>query len=112
MGSALFVAFSAAFFIVYNLVADALGVTGTSTITAINNFPHFQQGGSFWDDIFTAYSAAVYPFIIAWQLFSRFFQLLTFQTPGMESASIVTAIIFIPLTFANGMIIFRALRGS
>lgn len=126
MGKALFLGLSAAFFIAYSLIANALFVdtsqisgftspantpeadncTGILIISVcstgtFNNVPFIGgllQGTA---DVFTA----------AGQIFSGFAQLITFNA-GSNSASIVTLLLFTPLGFINAFIIFTAIRGS
>lgn len=126
MGKALFVGLSAAFFIAYALVAQALLVPDQKTILPINNVSEgcITQGpeddeSCISDDPRTRIpilgpivQAVASALEIGTQLFSGFFQLITFQAAGLESASLVTVLIFTPLTFINAFIIFTAIRGS
>lgn len=122
MNRAMFIGLSAVFFISYSLIANALGVGGDSLnpITA-------PQSGDFVDEQCDGNSVCDVPilggivkFVLgageaisdASNIFVGFFQLITFQAPGMESASIVTLVIFVPLAFINAFIIFTAIRGT
>lgn len=127
MAKALFLALSAAFFIAYALVAKELLIPDQKTITfgepniedcitqgededesCIEDDPRVQKLGFFGTLIeFVTSSVAV-----SVNLFSPFFQLITFQAEGLESASIITALIFTPLILANSFIIFSTMRGS
>jgi len=131
MGKALFLALSAAFFIGYSLIANALGYGGdplqpiTTPGSGIAGETTEEEGqfcasGGFldvcdnpiWGPIIrtiAGFGEAVTNFAT---IFSGFFQLITFQAPGQSEASMVTLLIFGPLTFANGFIIFSAVRGS
>ena len=100
MGQAAFMGGSALFFTAYVLIAEAFGILGTSSISDINAPGAPDRGG-----IFGAIDAVIQVFTFGFDLVARFFQLLTFQAPGLEAASMVTLIIFVPLTFINGWII-------
>lgn len=126
MGKTIFVMISVIFFSAYSLIANAMLVPA-STITPIagvTDNPEDCQGieiaplgpgiicidsnvpivGGFFETIGDAFSGAS-------QMFSGFFQLITFQA-GLPVASMVTLLIFVPLTFANAFIIFSTIRGS
>jgi hypothetical protein len=125
MGKALFVGLSAAFFTAYSLIATALFVP-TDTITPIGlpgercedaplvllpSDPCYAQEASripFIGDFLAGLSNALE---VAGNIFSGFFQLLTFQTEN-TGASVITLMIFMPLGFVNAFIIFGAIRGS
>lgn len=111
MGQAIFIGASAAFFTVYLLIAEAMGFLGESSITAINA-PE-AESGSEWSIFGFSFTPpdALLNIQQGFELMGRFFQLLTFQQPGLEEASLITALIFVPLSFINGFIIFRAIRG-
>lgn len=126
MAKALFMGLSAAFFIAYSLLANAL-LIANDTITPISqpstenceDVPILLPG-----DPCYAQEASGIPIIgpileglsstvsVAASLFSGFFQLITFQANGLEAASFITILIFGPLTFINGFIIFTAIRGG
>jgi hypothetical protein len=129
MDKALFLGLSAAFFMAYSLVAAALFNSPADQITPISSpipseeehcegFPtnyHDFLICSGWGDVPIAGGIfeGIDDFItLAGNLFGTFFQLITFQVPGAVAASTVTFLIFIPLTFINGFIIFSAIRGS
>lgn len=101
-----FVGGSALFFTAYLLVAEAFGFLGTSEITPAGVPESPDRGG-----ILGAIDSVIQVFTFGFDLFARFFQLLTFQAPGLESASLVTALVFVPLGLANAWIIFRGIRG-
>ena len=127
MGKALFVGLSAAFFTAYSLIATALFVP-TDTIIPIG-----LPGERCEDDDDSlillpsnpcyAKEAKKIPWVgeflaglsdaleVAGNIFSGFFQLLTFQT-GNTGASVITLMIFMPLGFVNAFIIFGAIRGG
>ena len=100
MGQAAFMGGSALFFTVYILIAEAFGILGQSTISDIDAPGAPDRGG-----FFGAIDAIIQVFAFGFDLVARFFQLLTFQAPGLEAASMVTIIVFVPLTFINGWII-------
>lgn len=136
MNKALFLGLSAVFFIAYAAIANALLIPNDDRIVAISvpstdsadtdpcaDAPVILLPG---DPCYTQQANRI-PIIrniaglltgvtniltTAGSLFSGFFQLITFQAPGLETASIITAMIFIPLGFVNGFIIFTAIRGS
>lgn len=104
---AVFVGGSALFFLAYVLVAEAFGILSSGiTVTAITAPSAPDRGG-----ILGGIDAVIQALTYAFDLMSRFFQLLLFQAPGLEGASLITLLIFTPLTFINGWIIFRGLRG-
>lgn len=136
MPKAIFLGLSAVFFIAYAAIANALLIPSNSQIVAIsvpnqnatdtdpcadapvillpgdpcytqqaNRIPIVRNIAALLTGVTNILSAAG-------TLFSGFFQLITFQAPGLESASMITAIIFVPLTFVNGYIVFTAIRGS
>lgn len=107
MGRALFVAFSVGFFGIYVLIANALGVFGTR-LESLTVPPPPETGGGFLDVI----DGVIAVFTYGFTLFSQFLALVTFQLPGQSELSVLTAVIFIPLAFANGYIVFTAIRGS
>lgn len=113
MLSALFIGGSAAFFTAYVLAANALGVIGDSEISPITppgaDNPERNAPFGF---ILDFADGVIDAFQVAFNLAGQFFQLLTFQAPGQEAASLITAIIFVPLGFVNGIIIFRLIRGG
>lgn len=125
MGKAVFLALSAVFFIAYSLIANALLIP-TETITPINNnglncVTQNEDDGieCISDDprtnipiIGPLLEAAASALSVGAQLFSGFFQLITFQANGLEGASVLTALIFVPLGLANAFIIFTAIRGG
>lgn len=131
MGRALFLGLSTAFFIAYSLIANALLMPVPNTVTSVGvpgsddleqsvceGFPPTSMDQflicSGWKDIPVAgplFSGITNIIELAGQLFGTFFQLLTFQVPEAVAASMVTALIFIPLGFINGFIIFTAIRG-
>jgi hypothetical protein len=127
MDKALFIGLSAAFFTAYSLVASALLTPEQTRIvpitpqgnecvtqgigeneTCIADDPRVRNLS--WFGQFIGGVASVIS--VANDIFADFFQLLTFQAKGLEAASFVTALIFVPLGFINGFIIFSAIRGS
>lgn len=132
MGKALFLAVSAGFFIAYAQLANALLLGQNSIITPIspvaenaqvdtscNSFllictnPNYYT--EFWNGvpvIGSIVEGVADTFDFATKAFGGFFQLITFQVPDAVGASIFTILIFVPLSFANGYIIFTAIRGG
>lgn len=107
MGKAVFVGGSALFFTSYLLVAEAFGIIGGTAITSVDQPAPPEQGSGF----FGAVDAILNIFNFGFNLIANFFQLMTFQAPGLEGASLITALIFVPLTLINGWIIVTAIRG-
>lgn len=130
MAKALFLGLSAAFFICYSLIASALltpvpnpitnvGLPGAETSEVCEGFPPSSLDQflicSGWKDIPIAgsfFTGVTNVLEFAGTLFGAFFQLLLFQVPEAVAASMITAIIFVPLGFVNAFIIFTAIRGS
>lgn len=127
MAKALFVGLSAAFFTGYSLIASALLVPNQNPITPISppsqedcddvvillpGTACYQQEASTIPIIGGLLAGASNVLSIAGTLFGGFFQLITFQAQGLGAASMITALIFVPLGFINGFIIFTAIRGS
>lgn len=124
MAKALFMGLSAAFFMGFSLIAAALDIGDGNTIIApgITTSEQEQCIGVFITVCSTDFTGI--PVIgqllqagsnvqeFFYQTFAPFFQLLTFQVPGLEAASIITIMIFGPLAFINAYIIFTAVRGS
>jgi len=125
MDKALFIGLSAAFFTAYSLVASAL-VNPTSSIIPIETVdqrcddeptillpgdPCYQQEASRIPIIGGLLSGLSNIIEIASNMFGGFGQLITFQA-GLPAASFITLLIFVPLGFINGFIIFSAIRGS
>lgn len=126
MGKALFLGLSAAFFIGYSAVASALLVDSSSIapIADVTSQECESPSGILLpgDPCYEAEARNV-PFIggllaglsniveVATNLFSGFGQLITFQA-GLPGASMVTAIIFVPLGFVNAFIIYTAIRSG
>lgn len=127
MAKALFLGLSAAFFIAYALVANALLIPNQRTIhfgneefagcitqgegedvECIADDSRVQKLGFFGDLIEFVTSAVA----VSVNLFSPFFQLITFQAQGLGAASFITVLIFTPLAIINGFIIFSTIRGS
>jgi hypothetical protein len=129
MGKAIFLSLSVALFIGYSLIANALGFDGDP----LDPLSSPQSTSSFVDEqclneetgqerllCRAPVMGPIVKFILgtgqavsaAADIFSGFFQLITFQAPGQSAASLVTLLIFGPLTFANGFIIFNAVRGN
>jgi hypothetical protein len=125
MAKAVFLALSAAFFTAYAIIASALLIP-TQNITPINNngLECITQGEGEDTTCISDDPAVNIPFLgpileavasslsVGASLFSGFFQLITFQANGLAAASVVTALIFVPLGIANAYIIFTAVRGS
>lgn len=128
MGKAVFLGLSAAFFIGYAALANALlvpnaSITPISTPTSSDGLDCESVPILLPGDPCYAEEAGGIPIIgpileglsntvsVATSLFGGFFQLITFQAEGLAAASMVTALIFIPLGFANAYIIFTAIRG-
>lgn len=121
MNKALFVGISAAFFIAYSLAANALGVGGNDEIGPLT-VPTVQESQTESGDprLDIPVLGPIVKFVVsgieavdaATNIFTGFFQLITFQAPGLEQASLITLLIFVPLAFANGFIVFSAIRGS
>lgn len=130
MGKALFLGLSAAILMGYSLIASAVVDSYDQKIVPISaptgSEPEVCEGFppsgynqflicSGWGDLpavgglFTGVGDA---FELAGKLFGGFFQLLTFQVPGLVAASTITAILFVPLGFINGYIIFTAIRSG
>lgn len=108
MGRAFFVGLSAAFMTAYALIADALGLgSGDVGFDPVEVPESPDRGG--WDGFIDGVLAS---FSYAFDLMETFFQLLTFQAAGQETASVITLMIFVPLGFINAYIIFTAVRGS
>lgn len=126
VGRALFLGLSAAFFIGYSLIATAL-VIPTSKIVPIENLadqecvdtggivlpgdPCYREAASSIPVIGGLLAGLSDITSVVGDLFSGFFQLISFQS-GFTAASIITLIIFVPLGFINAFIIFTAVRGS
>jgi hypothetical protein len=130
MAKALWLGLSMAFFTGYSLIATALFVP-TSTLE-----PVYTDGSSVdcssiedaglivlpGDPCYKEVASGI-PIIggflsgvsdvldVAGQMFSGFFQLVTFQT-GFPAASFLTLLIFVPLFTINAFIIFGAIRGN
>lgn len=107
MGKALFVGLTVIFFTAYVQIAAGVGVFGEEIAPLTIPAPPV-TGGGFLDTISAVFEIFKYGFT----MFVDFLKLITFQIPGQESASLLTAIIFVPLGFINGYIIFTAIRGS
>lgn len=107
MGRAIFVGLSVAFFGAYVAIANALGILGAG-IDPLTVPTAPDTGGGFFGSI----EGIVAIFAYGFTLFGQFLKLITFQLPGQETTSLITALIFIPLGFINGYIVFTAIRGS
>lgn len=125
MAKALFLGLSAAFFIAYALVANALLIPDQKTITfGSNELGCITQGEGADEECISDDPAVRIPILgpiietvanvisVGVQLFSPFFQLLTFQAEGLGAASFLTLLIFTPLLVINSFIIFSTIRGS
>lgn len=126
MAKALFVGLSAAFFTVYSLIATALVVPNQSinpisppsqedcdeVVILLPGTACYEQEASTIPFIGGLLSGASNVLSLAGDLFGGFFQLITFQAEGLGSASLITALIFVPLAFVNAFIIFTAIRGT
>lgn len=127
MGKAIFMALSVAIFVAYSLVANALlipnetispiGLPGdeecvSESAILLPGDPCYEAEASRIPIIGDFLAGLSNAFEVATNLFSGFFQLITFQARGLESASLITALIFVPLGFANAFIVFSAIRGS
>lgn len=128
VGKALFLGMSAAFFIAFSAIAAALNFSTESEITppgvtALDEETGEEKCLGIFIQICGEDLSGI-PLVgptvdalasiqqFAYELFAPFFQLLTFQVPGLEAASFITLLIFGPLAFINAYIIFTAIRGS
>lgn len=125
MAKAVFLGLSAAFFIAYALVANALLIPNQETITfGTDQFGCITQGEGDEEECISDDPRVNIPILgpiieatanvisSSVQLFGPFFQLLTFQAQGLGAASFITVLIFTPLAIINGFIIFSTIRGS
>lgn len=125
MAKALFLGLSAAFFIAYALVANALLIPNQETIVFGNNeLGCLTQGSGDDEECISDDPRVNIPILgpiietaanilsASAQLFGPFFQLLTFQAQGLGAASFITVLIFTPLTIVNAFIIFSTIRGG
>lgn len=125
MAKSLFLGLSAAFFIAYALVANALLIPDQKTIVFGNNeLGCITQGTGSDEECISDDPRVNIPILgpiietaanilsASVQLFGPFFQLLTFQAQGLGAASFITVLIFTPLTIVNAFIIFSTIRGG
>lgn len=125
MAKALFLGLSAAFFIGYALIANALLIPNQETITfGSDQFGCITQGEGDDESCISDDPVVSIPILgpiietvanvisVSVQLFGPFFQLLTFQAQGLGVASLITVLIFTPLLLINAFIIFSTIRGS
>lgn len=125
MGKALFIGLSFAFLTGYSLVATALFVPA-STLTPIGDVseldcsdsgivfpgdPCYKQETAKLGWLGDLLGGASDILDVTGQMFSGFWQLVTFQT-GYSGASFLTLLIFTPLGAINAYIIFTAVRGG
>jgi hypothetical protein len=107
MAKAIFLGGESLFFTLYVLFAEAFNVLPDSTVERIEAPEQPETGGG----ILEALDGFVATWTFGFDLIARFFQLLTFQAPGQTAESLVTAVIFVPLTFITGWIILSTIRG-
>lgn len=108
MARAVFIGAEVVFFSAYIMLARAFGVITVDLPTEIDEPASPDAGGGFLDFI----DGIAATFTAGFNMIAAFFQLLTFQAPGQTAESVVTLIVFTPLTFVTGWILISAIRGN